>query len=673
MTTSAPERLFVRHGSDTGRFLRAWVLCSLAGGVAVSALDAALLQRREGYFTGGFLSTDYLQGPGDLAGFLLTSLVVDSTVVGLAAIVALWAGRRLRPRARLLAGLLAGVVPLVGADVVSYELMRYLGDALDISLMFDLAGQSVGEFIAVGSGHLTRPAVLAASVVVVCVGAVWFVNRRETGAPAGRPAPVVLIVPVLVFSAAVAVTALMVSANDRIQNGVLRKPAGKVLASAADALTDFDNDGFGVASRLSDPDPHDARIFPYALDAPGNGIDENGVGGDLPPGLPPYSESVDASRWTRRPDVVLVVLESFRFDVIGGRFEGQPITPVMDALAADGVSSAHAFSHNGYTAQSRFHLLSGSLAEVTDRSTLIDDFRANGYTVVYVSGQDESFGGARFQSGFEQADVAFDARSDRDRRYSTFTTAGSLAVPFSVVEGRVAESLERHVPADRPLFLYVNFHDTHFPYSHDGIADAISNVRLPRNRIVPSERQRLWATYVNTAANVDRAVGDVLAKVRTARGAEPAVIVTADHGESLFDDGYLGHGHALNDVQTRVPLIVANLPMTIEEPFGHVDLRRAIGAALRTPETAPAAPRVSQSGGRPVFQYLGTVNRPRQIAFRTGVGGIAYDFRSRKVQVRSGAWLPLSDVSGEERERFHDLVHYWERMMLARASRMADE
>ena len=114
---------------------------------------------------------------------------------------------------------------------------------------------------------------------------------------------------------------------------VLRKPAGKVLALAADTLTDVDDDGFGVANRLSDPDPNDARIFPYALDVPGNGVDEDGVGGDLPAGLPPYTESIDAARWSRRPDVVLIVLESFRFDVLGGRFEGRTITPVTPLIS----------------------------------------------------------------------------------------------------------------------------------------------------------------------------------------------------------------------------------------------------------------------------------------------------------------------------------------------------
>jgi arylsulfatase A-like enzyme len=75
---------------------------------------------------------------------------------------------------------------------------------------------------------------------------------------------------------------------------------------------------------------------------------------------------------------VLFALESFRADVVGRVVNGRAVTPVMDALARQGVSSSKAFSHNGYTTQSRFHLLTGSL--IGQRAgSLNDDFGAQGY------------------------------------------------------------------------------------------------------------------------------------------------------------------------------------------------------------------------------------------------------------------------------------------------------
>ncbi len=651
-------------------FLPNWAAVTGAGALLVSVVDALLLQRTKNYFTGGFLTVDYLAGAGQTAAFVLLSLLADAAVVGVLAAVVIWLLTRLRVRARTAAvsALLVGVTPLLVADVIVYELASYLGDLVDLSLSMELAGGKVGEIIAVVSPHLVAPGWLLLAGGGAAGGLVWLTTRYSRD-----KRPIVLssrhlFIPVAIFVLAVGAAIVASAASDALENGLLRKPSGKVLAMAADVLTDVDRDGFGVVGRLSDPDLFDASVFPYGLDVPGNGIDEDGVGGDLPAGTPPYAERPPVTEpWVRRPDVVLVVLESFRADLLGAAHEGKPITPVLNALAAQGVLSNRAYSHNGYTAPSRYHLLSGSLAAGRDGRTLIDDFNANGYFTAYFSGQDESFSGPESQVGFERADVWYDARQDRNRRYSTFTTAGSLAVPFTVVQERVDTFLGEGGGGSEPLFLYVNFHDTHFPYSHDQIETIVSSARLPRGSIRPQNRDALWATYVNTAANVDRAVGVLLERVRNAREKQPAIIVTADHGESLFDESFLGHGYALNDVQTRIPLIAANLPIVVEEPFAERDLRDAIGAALRVPAEAPSQPRVEAVHGREVFQYLGNLHRPRQIAFLRHDGRTIYDFRSQRVQIRDGAWQQPSALAVSERAEFLRLIHEWERMMLARA------
>ena len=79
-------------------------------------------------------------------------------------------------------------------------------------------------------------------------------------------------------------------------------------------------------------------------------------------------------------------------------------------------------------------------------------------------------------------------------------------------------------------------------------------------------------------------------------GLAPGLVQLPDHGfrlyiESLFDESFLGHGYALNDAQTRIPLVVANLPVTIEEPFGQIDLRALFRRTLALPATGDS-PRV---------------------------------------------------------------------------------
>jgi hypothetical protein len=457
------------------------------------------------------------------------------------------------------------------------------------------------------------------------------------------------------------------AASDTFSDGLQRKPSGRLFGTLAQYVTDVDRDGYGVGGKLSDPDPFNAAVYPYALDAPGNGVDEDGVAGDLPADTPAYSEPAESAKWQIRPNVVLIVLESFRADAVGRVLEGRPVTPKLDALARSGLSASMAFSQNGYTAQSRFHLFSGSLADLRGHRSLIDDFKANGYEVGYFSGQDDSFGGPAYSVGFDRADVAYDARQDRDRRYSTFTTAGSLAVPYSRVQEKIAEFLGRR-DRSRPLFLYVNFEDTHYPYHYDGVLPLVANSWVRESDIDPSHKDAVQAMYYNMAANVDRAVGGTIEMATRALGSSPAVVVTGDHGESLFDEGFLGHGYALNDVQTKIPLIASGLPIEIGEPFGQSELRDAIGSALAIGPSAQGSARLSRPDGKRVFQYLGTIDRPRQIAFVTSTGRTIYDFRTRQVALSDGKWQRPETLQGDAAAQFVTLVQFWERMMLARAA-----
>ena len=50
--------------------VRGWAFMVAAAAVVVTAVDAVLLERSKGYFRGGFLSIDHLEGPGQTVGRL---------------------------------------------------------------------------------------------------------------------------------------------------------------------------------------------------------------------------------------------------------------------------------------------------------------------------------------------------------------------------------------------------------------------------------------------------------------------------------------------------------------------------------------------------------------------------------------------------------------------------
>jgi arylsulfatase A-like enzyme len=645
-----------------------WASLTAAAALAATLLDALLLQRRRDFFTGGFLSVDGATSLSQAIAFLTASLLTDVTVLGIAAALLLWVAGTLRlPRTlALTAAFFCVLLPVAAADFVQYQLLSYLGDAFDLGLMFDLAGRDPNEMIAVASVQLAD-LVRAALAAIVAASLIVWTLKRSRSQEAALPTSIrrVLTVSIALLAMGAIATAALRASSDMLDNGLRRKPTGQLLEAVVRAVSDVDRDGFGILGWPSDPDVMGPRVYPYAVDIPGNGVDEDGVAGDLPVYVDGYREqSSVGARWGWKPDIVLVVLESFRADAFGATLAGKPVTPVLDALAAHGITAKHAYSHNGYTVQSRRHIFSGSVPDLAGSSTLLDDFKLNGYETAYFSAQDESFGGPQGGVGFERADVSYDARRDPDSRYSTFTTAGSLAVPYNVLTDRIVAFLKTRTN-DRPLFLYVNFHDTHFPYHHARIRPLLTRSVLERADIVPERADALRATYLNTASNVDAAIGEVLAQVRASLTREPGIIVLGDHGESLFDEGFLGHGYALNDAQTRIPLIVANVPMTVEEPFGQADLRHAIASALGSDPTTNA-PQLKQDPSRKVFQYLGTFDRPRQIAL-TGVDGrVLYDFRTGLARIGRGTWRRPENLSAAEQAEFVQLAHTWERMVLAR-------
>lgn len=650
-----------------------WIVATSLAATLATVADAALLQRSRSYFTGGFLAADAIERPAHAVSFVLASLVADAAVLSVLVALVLWAAARLGLRrwpAMLLAVALA-MAPLAVADFASYELASYLGDAFDFKLMFDLAGRSPAEIIAVSSAHLSTVAWLGGAALVAAVALVWFVRwcRRPPEHWPDRPGlRGALALPLVLCVAAMGVTTALRRDSDVLDNGLRRKPSGQALGAIVNALSDIDGDGYGLLGRPPDTDLTDARIRPYALDIPGNGVDEDAVAGDLPAGMPPYTEpSGRAPAFVSKPDIVLIVLESFRADAVGATVEGKAVTPVLDVLARNGVAARYAYSHNGYTVQARHHIFSGSVADIRDGTTLIDDFNANGYETAYFSGQDESFGGPENGVGFERAAVSYDARADRGLRYSSFSTAGSLGVPNGVVLKRVTDYLSAR-KRDKPLFLYVNIYDTHFPYHHREIEPLVSSMVVAQGDIAPKNEAAVRTMYLNTAANVDRAIGRVLEAVQRAQGREPGVVVLADHGESLFDEGFLGHGYALNDAQTRIPFIVANLPVEVREPLGQAELRGMLWRAL-TRVDGEHRPTLIDDPARAVFQYLGTISRPAEIAFTSRDHQIAYDFRDRRARIDRASWQPSDSLPEAQRSAWRDLVTTWERMILSRQQR----
>ncbi len=640
-----------------------WTLLGVCA-LLLTTVDALLIGRATALFGGGFLVAEPLRTPLRFGLFMAASLVFDLALVlcTWGVVLPLLARTRLSQRQALASAALAALVPPFAYVYFRYQLARYIGDLMDLDLLLALAGGSPIEWLAQASYHVLPIAV----VIGGGIGAALLVVRALRASP-GTPGAAQRELPATASAAGLGVLALAASAAILppfcLRGGagcqaLERKTSGLALSVLAERITDFDFDRYGLARRPLDQAPFDATRHPFALDLPGNGIDENGLAGDHPADYrAPADEFTESPAFARKPHVVLVLLEGMRADSIGGTLDGRELTPFLNRVAREGASSANAWANSPYTARSRGQFVGGRLAPYPAQSTLVDDFHANGYEVAWFSAQDESFGARESAMlGLERVDVHYDARDDAEHSISPFRTSGSTAVSWKRLNARVAEYLERRAP-DRPLFLYLNYGDTHFPYDHGELDDVLGLPRLPPERISPDDPKGVFATYANAAANVDRALEAMLAHARTRLGehAEIALVVSSDHGEALFEHGALGHGLALDEAQTRVPLVVHGLGGDWPEPIGLSDIRAALQRSLSiAPGSEPPRARFVPDPERRILQYMALPERPRLLALRGLDTELRYD---------------TTDPPNDAGPAFRELIWWWESVQLGAAKR----
>ncbi len=90
------------------------------------------------------------------------------------------------------------------------------------------------------------------------------------------------------------------------------------------------------------------------------------------------------------------------------------------------------------------------------------------------------------------------------------------------------------------------------------------------------ETQNLRDLYAEEVRHTDAQVGELLAYLaKLGLEDETVVVITSDHGEEIFERGYLGHAHSLHEELVRVPLLVrapGAAPRVVPEPVSLVAL-----------------------------------------------------------------------------------------------------
>ncbi|MGQ0553908.1 MAG: sulfatase [Planctomycetota bacterium] len=266
--------------------------------------------------------------------------------------------------------------------------------------------------------------------------------------------------------------------------------------------------------------------------------------------------------------IVLVTLDTLRYDAV---FGPRACMPTLAALAARGTVFHQAYSATSTTQPSHASLFTGlhpwehgvtrnSLVLAEDFTTLAERLSAAGFATAGVAASLPMHSRFGWAQGFQHYDDHFNEVRAGQREWADVAVPGE---PFSsfgedvTARGLAALAALR---GDRQ-FLWVHYFDAHAPYGDTG--DTIVNMsqlvtaaryQAPELPALITEARRL---YEADARAMDAALGRLLAQVEAEAGRfETHIVVTADHGESLGDDGSFGHGKSVNRQQVHVPLIV---------------------------------------------------------------------------------------------------------------------
>jgi arylsulfatase A-like enzyme/Flp pilus assembly protein TadD len=323
----------------------------------------------------------------------------------------------------------------------------------------------------------------------------------------------------------------------------------------------------------------------------------------------------------KRPNLLLVTIDTLRADHVGCYGAQGARTPVLDRLAAEGARFTTAIASAPLTLPSHASILTGlypphhgvrynGISRLDPSfETLTERLRDGGYATGAVVGSYVLAAKYGLDQGFAHYDDDTRSRGDPAERPASEVSDGALAWLAG---------------AERPFFLWVHYYDPHERYAPPE----------------PFASRFAGRPYDGEIAYVDSELGRLLAAL-AARGEldETLIAVTADHGESLGEHAEITHSYTLYDAVLAVPLVFRGPGV----PAG-----RVVEGVVRTVDVAPTLSALL--GLAPSGESDGADLSPLWSGSRTAADGIAFA-ETLATRLEHG-WSPLFAI----RTRDHHYV-----------------
>lgn len=271
--------------------------------------------------------------------------------------------------------------------------------------------------------------------------------------------------------------------------------------------------------------------------------------------------------------LVLITIDTLRADHLGCYGYWHDTSPSIDRLAAEGVLFKNAFSPRGQTFPAIATLFTGRTPIETcalangDRlpesaNTLAERLREAGFRTAAFSANKLLVRGSGIEQGFEH--FFHDGSEDRDEKVAA-AAAEWIASQDAAKGPRLFAWIHLvgpHLPYDPKPLDGVDFSrmftDPDYRGEANGSRAFLDAAHTSGRELSPEEVNHVVALYDGEIVRVDRLVGRLVAACSKL---DALLVLTADHGEDLYERNYFGHSKSVYDSVLHVPLILRHAPV----------------------------------------------------------------------------------------------------------------
>jgi arylsulfatase A-like enzyme len=288
-----------------------------------------------------------------------------------------------------------------------------------------------------------------------------------------------------------------------------------------------------------------------------------------------------------RPDVLVVTVDTLRADRLGSYGYGRRTSPHLDRLLEDGVRFTQARVVEPLTNPSICSMMTSLYPQ--DHGASRNGLRMRrGLASLPKSLSDHGYDTAAFVgnwtlknklSGLGEHFDDYESILTR-KRWFGFLRSEATAADLTTAAIEWLDDYRDH-GAGRPFLLWVHYVEPHAPYRlQEGFAEPLG-LSTDAGKHPPSDR------YDTEVAFVDHQIGRLIREVETRLDSPPLIVFASDHGESLGEHDYWGHGRNLHEPGLRVPMGLTwrgRVPATVvRAPALNIDLAPTVLSVLDIP------------------------------------------------------------------------------------------